>query len=328
MWYAFLTYLDLTLYCIARGECSSHVGRPQPLYLSPRCARSVWGGHATSHMNMWYAFLTYLDLTLCCIARGECSSHVGRQGGPQPLYLSPRCARSVWGGHATSHMNMWYAFLTYLDLTLCCIARGECSSHVGRQGGPQPLYLSPRCARSVGVAMHEMLHTLGFTHEHMRPDRDKYVYINYSNIDYAYWKNFEIDSNVKLDDFGASYDFSSLMHYRLCAMSNNSLPTIIAKIKPRTKLIGQRIGFSEQDIIKLNRFYNCSLKANNAKVVLAESESILQTHDCDKNCDCSSRDGSESNAYPHSCVLKIILIVYTYKQLFPYTSVVNIFIFL
>ncbi|XP_054276243.1 bone morphogenetic protein 1-like [Macrosteles quadrilineatus] len=35
--------------------------------------------------------------------------------------------------------------------------RGECSSHVGRQGGPQPLYLSPRYARSVGVAM--QLHT-------------------------------------------------------------------------------------------------------------------------------------------------------------------------
>lgn len=58
-----------------------------------------------------------------------------------------------------------------------------CASSVGRQGGAQLLHLGPACTRTLGTPLHELMHALGFFHEHMRPDRDRYVYINYSNID-------------------------------------------------------------------------------------------------------------------------------------------------
>ena len=32
------------------------------------------------------------------------------------------------------------------------------------------------------VVVHELMHALGFFHEHNRPDRDEHVYVNYTNI--------------------------------------------------------------------------------------------------------------------------------------------------
>jgi hypothetical protein len=33
-----------------------------------------------------------------------------------------------------------------------------------------------------GVAMHELMHAIGFWHEHTRPDRDTYVSVNLDNV--------------------------------------------------------------------------------------------------------------------------------------------------
>jgi len=59
--------------------------------------------------------------------------------------------------------------------------QGFCASLVGRIGGQQPLYLTPRCVHE-GIILHEFMHVIGFEHEHCRMDRDEYVNVTFANI--------------------------------------------------------------------------------------------------------------------------------------------------
>lgn len=59
-----------------------------------------------------------------------------------------------------------------------------------------------------------------------------------------------------VDDLNTAYDYASVMHYSPTAFSKNGSPTITPKVMGVE--IGQRRGFSEMDIYKINKLYNCS----------------------------------------------------------------------
>lgn len=54
------------------------------------------------------------------------------------------------------------------------------------------------------------------------------------------------------------YDYGSVMHYSKTAFNIGSEPSIITKIPSFMDVIGQRMEFSDSDLLKLNRLYNCS----------------------------------------------------------------------
>uniref|UniRef100_A0A665TWC6 Metalloendopeptidase n=1 Tax=Echeneis naucrates TaxID=173247 RepID=A0A665TWC6_ECHNA len=131
-----------------------------------------------------------------------------------------------------------------------------CSSYIGKVGGSQKLHLGPGCVKN-GIVQHELIHALGFWHEQSRSDRDDYVRIHPENIIEGQESNFiRRDTN----NLNIPYDYSSVMHYGRTDFSKNGQNTITPLIA--SVAIGQRIGMSESDVLKVNKLYNCRECAN------------------------------------------------------------------
>lgn len=128
-----------------------------------------------------------------------------------------------------------------------------CYAYPGKIGGKQPLSLGEGCAYQKGTPIHEMMHTMGFMHEQSRSDRDRYITIQEQNMYSGTESQFEICSDCTLPEY--PYDYGSVMHYGATAFSKNRQDTIVPKKSGVT--IGQRSGFSDLDIKKLNRMYSC-----------------------------------------------------------------------
>ena len=74
--------------------------------------------------------------------------------------------------------------------------------------------------------VHELMHTIGFLHEHTRPDRDEYVRINeWVRINNKYVRNIRRKDMPQFDKRqrweaninAGEYDYCSIMHYSLYA---------------------------------------------------------------------------------------------------------------
>jgi len=158
------------------------------------------------------------------------------------------------------------------------IARGTpgsgCYSFLGRLGTVQQLNLEAPGCITRGIAMHEMLHSIGFYHEQSREDRDDYVTVNWDNIKLGKFillticKNSFISTTLRLTvetefnfikatvtlTYNQTYDYGSLMHYSKYAFAKDpNIPTIIPA-DPEAE-IGQREILSDKDIYKVNAMY-------------------------------------------------------------------------
>ncbi|GAU88142.1 hypothetical protein RvY_00891 [Ramazzottius varieornatus] len=135
-----------------------------------------------------------------------------------------------------------------------------CLSYIGWQGGRQEMYLlRPNCFFLKGTIIHELMHTIGFYHEHSRPDRDDHVRIMWDNIRSDKTSNFQIEQAGNL--LGAPYDYLSVMHYSALTFSkdpDSKLYSMIPKDPSfSAERLGQRRGFSAVDLQQINSFYNC-----------------------------------------------------------------------
>ncbi|RXN15244.1 meprin A subunit beta-like protein [Labeo rohita] len=70
--------------------------------------------------------------------------------------------------------------------------------------------------------------------------------------------NFNSCDETESSNLGVPYDYSSVMHYGKKSYSKSGEPTIVTKIPEFLDVIGQRMEFSDSDLLKLNRLCNCT----------------------------------------------------------------------
>uniref|UniRef100_A0A3B3QXK6 Metalloendopeptidase n=1 Tax=Paramormyrops kingsleyae TaxID=1676925 RepID=A0A3B3QXK6_9TELE len=110
-----------------------------------------------------------------------------------------------------------------------------CYSSIGKIGGKQVVSLMESTCLIGGIVQHELNHALGFYHEHVRSDRDRYVRIN--------WKYNSTNTVIPSTAFQMS-------------KSKPGMDTI-TPIPDETAQIGQRNGLSQSDILRINKLYGC-----------------------------------------------------------------------
>jgi hypothetical protein len=110
------------------------------------------------------------------------------------------------------------------------------------------------------IVSHELGHAFGLIHEHQRPDRDRYVLINLSNVVQEAAYAFDL---LNLRDALGPYDFASIMHYGPTAFAIDSgRPTMIPRegYSSYATTMGTSLAPTDLDHQALRDFYAAEMK--------------------------------------------------------------------
>ncbi|MBB4704376.1 astacin [Sphaerisporangium siamense] len=128
-----------------------------------------------------------------------------------------------------------------------------CYSYVGRSAGAgQDLSIGQGCEHK-GIVIHELMHAIGFYHEHSRADRDAAVTVHLENVIKGFESQFKKLDPARTRLFGP-LDYGSVMLYGRKFFSSNGQDTLVPAIPVE---IGQRRGFSLGDLAAVRTLYQC-----------------------------------------------------------------------
>lgn len=137
-----------------------------------------------------------------------------------------------------------------------------CYANVGRMGGEQAISLAqPHCMYD-GIITHELMHAMGFWHEHQRPDRDEHMKIYQHNIDPAMMAQFakasypgEISKLFKWDNDGIMlYGSRSFQKQRSSSPEHWTMATKEGGV---LREVHEKYGLTQNDIQAVNEYFGC-----------------------------------------------------------------------
>lgn len=163
-------------------------------------------------------------------AINEFSKVVGTETGKPPILFRPKTAADE----------------DYLEF----VPGDDCSSSIGRKGGPQAIIAPSKCSKA--ELIHEIGHALGLNHTQARQDRDLYVDVRYPSITRrGLWSQYNQDLTDSED--AGPYPYDSIMHYNEEQFNVASTFTLLT-IPPGIP-IGRRDSLAPADIDSITRLY-------------------------------------------------------------------------
>lgn len=133
----------------------------------------------------------------------------------------------------------------------------------------------------VGNAVHELSHSLGSFHEHNRPDRDDYLYVDQSEVKRT---GQEINMNTQpwsMVKMYTPFEYGSVMMYDVYKYGDSKKIMTPKDPKYERTMGNRRIGF--YDILKINKYYDCKC----SKQLACDNGGYTNPADCSR-CVCPS----------------------------------------
>ncbi|KAE9554392.1 hypothetical protein FO519_002384 [Halicephalobus sp. NKZ332] len=158
-----------------------------------------------------------------------------------------------------------------------------CYTTVGRQPGRNVVMLEANniatCVEH-DIVVHELMHTLGLWHEHMRNDRDNFIKVHYENIETAYYPQFDKIPTNESTTYGVTYDYRSVMHYAKDAFGVSPNVITMETLDPAFQnVIGKVSDAAPSDYLKICSIYSCKtcMGKEFSPDTIAEYEASLKT---------------------------------------------------
>jgi len=170
-----------------------------------------------------------------------------------------KCGHDVW----VPHTNQKHRVEIIND--------GGCYSLLGKtvdqdmgSNSKQPVSIGEGC-EAKHIVLHELMHAMGFYHEQNRVDRDKYVRINWNDIEESGKAQFEKASDDNIFQTSVPYDYMSVMHYPLGDFGKDGKPAMTILPNPISKkltkadlrILGNVPDLSKNDLKELRAYFRC-----------------------------------------------------------------------